>query len=326
MSGPPVVVPDLLSTSVAAPAAVDTITQTLENTTLTPEPSAAPTPAPESVKPADAQAQVVTPWDVQGSVSSDGKQLAIDYDKLIEQFGTRRVDEALLQRFERVTGHKPHVLLRRGVFFSHREFDKILDRYEQGKPFYLYTGRGPSSDSGRVVFAERQRLGRVFMRGRVAGGRVERTSPFPKTLAGAWYDDLRLSLPGRVVSGRADQTSPSPKTYAARGVLVCHRRGRHALKDSLAGAWFAVICVDAHDDGRDGGVVPVRAVDYPQTRPERFPASLRASTPGARHRPGQPAVTATVLRIAVVGLRSRRRWHGTPMRYPSHPRVVCSYW
>lgn len=23
----------------------------------------------------------------------------------------------------------------------------ILDRYEQGKPFYLYTGRGPSSDS-----------------------------------------------------------------------------------------------------------------------------------------------------------------------------------
>ena len=29
----------------------------------------------------------------------------------------------------------------------HREFDKILDRYEQGKPFFLYTGRGPSSDS-----------------------------------------------------------------------------------------------------------------------------------------------------------------------------------
>ena len=27
------------------------------------------------------------------------------------------------------------------------EFDKILDRYEQGKPFFLYTGRGPSSDS-----------------------------------------------------------------------------------------------------------------------------------------------------------------------------------
>ncbi|KAF8237720.1 tryptophanyl-tRNA synthetase [Tricholoma matsutake] len=93
------------------------------------------------------QDQVVTPWDVQGSVSVDGKQQAIDYDKLIDQFGTRRIDDALLARFEKLTGRRPHVLLRRGMFFSHREFDKILDRYEQGKPFFLYTGRGPSSDS-----------------------------------------------------------------------------------------------------------------------------------------------------------------------------------
>ena len=27
------------------------------------------------------------------------------------------------------------------------DFSTILDRYEQGKPFFLYTGRGPSSDS-----------------------------------------------------------------------------------------------------------------------------------------------------------------------------------
>lgn len=93
------------------------------------------------------QEQVITPWDVQGSVSADGKQQAIDYDKLIVQFGTKRIDKELLDRFERLTGHKPHVFLRRGMFFSHREFDKILDRYEQGKPFFLYTGRGPSSDS-----------------------------------------------------------------------------------------------------------------------------------------------------------------------------------
>ncbi len=93
------------------------------------------------------QEQVVTPWDVQGSVSADGQQQAIDYDKLIVQFGTKRIDKELLDRFERLTGHKPHVFMRRGMFFSHREFDKILDRYEQGKPFFLYTGRGPSSDS-----------------------------------------------------------------------------------------------------------------------------------------------------------------------------------
>ncbi|KAG6886026.1 tryptophan--tRNA ligase [Termitomyces sp. T159_Od127] len=103
--------------------------------------------APEVAAQGTTADQVVTPWDVQGSVSADGKQQAIDYDKLIDQFGTRRIDEALLSRFERLTGKRPHVFLRRGMFFSHRDFDKILDRYEQGKPFFLYTGRGPSSDS-----------------------------------------------------------------------------------------------------------------------------------------------------------------------------------
>ncbi|KAG6903178.1 tryptophan--tRNA ligase [Termitomyces sp. Mi166 len=105
------------------------------------------TPAPDPATQGAVADQVVTPWDVQGSVSADGKQQAIDYDKLIEQFGTRRIDEALLARFERLTGKRPHVFLRRGMFFSHRDFDKILDRYEQGKPFFLYTGRGPSSDN-----------------------------------------------------------------------------------------------------------------------------------------------------------------------------------
>lgn len=106
--------------------------------------------------------QIVTPWDVQGSVSSDGKQNAIDYDKLVDQFGTRRIDAAILERFEKLTGHRPHIFLRRGMFFSHRsvmlfrasdnltlafrDLDKVLDRYEQKKPFFLYTGRGPSND------------------------------------------------------------------------------------------------------------------------------------------------------------------------------------
>ncbi|KAI9436371.1 hypothetical protein H4582DRAFT_470461 [Lactarius indigo] len=106
--------------------------------------------AVQAIKPVDpssAHDQIVTPWDVQGSVSSDGQQLAIDYDKLIDQFGTRRIDAALLERFERLTGHRPHIFLRRGMFFSHRDFNTILDRYEKGKPFFLYTGRGPSSDS-----------------------------------------------------------------------------------------------------------------------------------------------------------------------------------
>lgn len=48
----------------------------------------------------------------------------------------------LLERFEKVTGKKPHRFMRRGIVFSHREFDIILDRYERGEPFFLYTGRG----------------------------------------------------------------------------------------------------------------------------------------------------------------------------------------
>ncbi|KAI9806751.1 MAG: tryptophan--tRNA ligase [Sarcosagium campestre] len=94
-------------------------------------------------------AQDVNPWSVSGEIV-DGVAQAIDYQKLVEQFGTRLISPELLARFERVTGHKPHRYLRRGIVFSHRDLDAILDRYEKGKPFFLYTGRGPSSDSMHI--------------------------------------------------------------------------------------------------------------------------------------------------------------------------------
>lgn len=91
--------------------------------------------------------QVVTPWDVEGAVDEEGVAQGIDYDKLIIQFGTKPVNQETLDRFLKITGHVPHRFMRRGLFFSERDFNKILDLYEQGKPFFLYTGRGPSSDS-----------------------------------------------------------------------------------------------------------------------------------------------------------------------------------
>lgn len=94
--------------------------------------------------------QIITPFDVSGGVDEHGKPIAIDYDKLIDKFGSQRIDEALLERFERVTSHRPHRLLRRGMVFSHRDLTVILDKYEKGVPFFLYTGRGPSSDSMHV--------------------------------------------------------------------------------------------------------------------------------------------------------------------------------
>ena len=76
--------------------------------------------------------------------NTTGKE--IDYDKLINQFGTQKISEELLQEFERVTGHKPHVFLRRGIFFSHRDLHLFLKAKEENKPIFLYTGRGPSGE------------------------------------------------------------------------------------------------------------------------------------------------------------------------------------
>lgn len=90
--------------------------------------------------------QKVTPWEVEGAVV-DGENQGIDYNKLIEQFGTRQINQETLEKFKQVTGNEPHPFLKRGVFFSERDLSKILELYEHGEPFFLYTGRGPSSDS-----------------------------------------------------------------------------------------------------------------------------------------------------------------------------------
>ena len=65
---------------------------------------------------------LVTPWEVEGNV---------DYNKLTALFGTQPIDDAILARFKRLTGSIPP-MLRRQVFFSHRDFNWILDRYKAG--------------------------------------------------------------------------------------------------------------------------------------------------------------------------------------------------
>jgi tryptophanyl-tRNA synthetase len=90
--------------------------------------------------------QKITPWDVRGQVI-DGVEVGIDYGKLMNQFGCRPISEELVFRLEKQTGKPVHPLLRRGAFYCHRDLEKILDLHAAGKEFYLYTGRGPSSDS-----------------------------------------------------------------------------------------------------------------------------------------------------------------------------------
>jgi tryptophanyl-tRNA synthetase len=77
---------------------------------------------------------VVTPWEVTGEV---------DYDRLIREFGTQPIAGTLARRLEGVLGDAAY-LLRRQIFFSQRDLSLVLDDYDKGKGFFLYTGRGPS--------------------------------------------------------------------------------------------------------------------------------------------------------------------------------------
>ncbi|MFW5904014.1 MAG: tryptophan--tRNA ligase [Candidatus Saliniplasma sp.] len=79
----------------------------------------------------------VTPWEVEGN---------IDYEKLIEEFGTSEIDEELIDRIKDAAG-EVHFMLRRKIFYSHRDFNWILDEHEKGNKFAMYTGRGPSGNT-----------------------------------------------------------------------------------------------------------------------------------------------------------------------------------
>ena len=80
---------------------------------------------------------IVTPWNVEGD---------IDYDKLTKQFGTQKISPEILLKIKQITG-EDHFMLRRGIFFSHRDLNVILENFEKGKKFFLYTGRGPSGNT-----------------------------------------------------------------------------------------------------------------------------------------------------------------------------------
>ena len=83
-----------------------------------------------------AESFTVTPWEVTGD---------IDYEELQRRFGTTPIDDALLRR---LGGYGDlHMMLRRGIFYSHRDMNTLLDEYDKGSRFVLYTGRGPSGST-----------------------------------------------------------------------------------------------------------------------------------------------------------------------------------
>lgn len=76
---------------------------------------------------------IVTPWEVRGD---------IDYEKLVRSFGTQHISDAQSAAIERKAGQS-HFMLRRKIFFSHRDLGWFLEQAEK-RPVALYTGRGPS--------------------------------------------------------------------------------------------------------------------------------------------------------------------------------------
>ena len=72
----------------------------------------------------------ITPYSVSGQV---------DYEKLIKEFGTEKINSKSLLKF-----NKTHPVIRRGVYFSHRNLESWIKDAESKKKISLVTGRGPS--------------------------------------------------------------------------------------------------------------------------------------------------------------------------------------
>ncbi|MGC8537650.1 MAG: tryptophan--tRNA ligase [Candidatus Micrarchaeia archaeon] len=76
----------------------------------------------------------VTPWKVEG---------VVDYGAFAKQAGIQPIDEELKKRIAKYTGSL-HFMLSRGIYYAQRQLNWLLDEYEKGNKFYIYTGIAPS--------------------------------------------------------------------------------------------------------------------------------------------------------------------------------------
>ncbi len=83
-------------------------------------------------------------------------QLIIEYDKLFKYFGIRPFKEVLPQLREVA---EPHYLMRRGVVFGHRDFERVLQALRSGSRFAVLTGLMPS---GHMHFGHKMVIDQVI--------------------------------------------------------------------------------------------------------------------------------------------------------------------
>jgi len=70
----------------------------------------------------------------------------------VRQFGASFISPSLLSSITDLTSSPLHPFLSRSIFYSHRDLDLLLREKQEGKPFFIYTGRGPSSGSLHLGF------------------------------------------------------------------------------------------------------------------------------------------------------------------------------
>lgn len=72
---------------------------------------------------------MISPW---------ASELPADYERLMREFGIESFPELLPQI------PNPHLLMRRGVIFGHRDFGRVLEAMKSGSPYAVMTGLMPS--------------------------------------------------------------------------------------------------------------------------------------------------------------------------------------
>lgn len=94
-----------------------------------------------------------------------GTSVVTDYSKLFTELGLQKITPDILKRIK-----NPNRYLRRGIDFAHRDFDKVLNAIENGKPIAVMSGIKPSNEfhlgskmtAEKIIFFQKEFKAKVF--------------------------------------------------------------------------------------------------------------------------------------------------------------------
>ncbi len=95
-----------------------------------------------------------------------GAEVIREYDKLFKYFGIRPFKE-VLNELAKIT--EPHLLMRRGIVFGHRDFEKVLEAVKKGERFAIVTGLMPS---GKMHFGHKMLIDQIIFYQQKLGARI----------------------------------------------------------------------------------------------------------------------------------------------------------